>query len=127
MRVHALPDLNRVAELRRLDAALQRPDGFAAIWGRRRVGKSRLLLEWCASREGLYTVADGSAAPVQRRYLAGEVARRFPGFSSVEYPDWSSLLDRFRAEAVASGWRGPWVVDELPYLIASDRSLPSAL
>lgn len=119
--------LNRAAELRRLDSALRRDGGFAAIWGRRRVGKSRLLIEWCAARDGLYTVADGSAPPVQRRYFAGAVARRFPGFSSVEYPDWRSLLDRLRAEATASGWRGPWVVDELPYLIAGDRSLPSAL
>ena len=95
--------LNRAAELDRLDAVLlRRPGSFAAIWGRRRVGKSRLLLEWSARHDGLYTVADLSAAPVQRRYLAEAVAQRFPDFASVEYPDWRSFLDRLRAEAVAS-------------------------
>ena len=31
--------------MRRLDAALEQPGAFGVIWGRRRVGKSRLLIE----------------------------------------------------------------------------------
>ena len=56
--------LNRTDELGRLDAALQHPGSLTAIWGRRRVGKSRLLLEWSSRHDGLYTVADLSAPPV---------------------------------------------------------------
>ena len=82
--------LNRNDEMRRLDAALSRPAAFAVLWGRRRVGKSRLLIEWSRRHGGLYTVADQSAPPVQRRYLAEAVAERFPGFADVEYPDWRS-------------------------------------
>ncbi len=119
--------LDRADELRRLDAALGHPGGFTAVWGRRRVGKSRLLLEWSSRHDGLYTVADLSAAPVQRRYLAAAVAERFPGFASVEYPDWRSFLDRLRAEAVAAGWPGPFILDELPYLLAADPTLASVL
>ena len=70
------------------------PGPFAAIWGRRRVGKSRLLLEWSRRHEGLYTVADQSAPSVQRRYLAEAIAARFPGFADVEYPSWHALLMR---------------------------------
>lgn len=119
--------LDRTDELRRLDRALNLPGSFTAIWGRRRVGKSRLLLEWSARRDGLYTVADLSAAPVQRRYLAEAVAARFPGFASVEYPDWRSFLDRLTAEANAAGWPGPFILDELPYLLAADPSFASVL
>ena len=119
--------LNRTDVLGRLDAALQHPGGLTAIWGRRRVGKSRLLLEWSSRHDGLYTVADLSAAPIQRRYLAAAVAERFPGFASVEYPDWRSFLDRLRAEAVAAGWPGPFILDELPYLIAADPTFASVL
>ena len=97
--------------MRRLDAALARPGGFAVLWGRRRVGKSRLLVEWTRRRDGLYTVADRSAPPVQRRYLATAVARRFAGFADVEYPDWRSLLDRLANESRRDGWRGPFVID----------------
>ena len=119
--------IDRGEELRRLDAALAHPGALAVIWGRRRVGKTRLLIEWCRRRRGLYAVADQSAPPVQRRYLAAAVGRQFPGFADVEYPDWRALLSRLSAEAGRSGWPGPFVLDELPYLMAADSALASVL
>ena len=119
--------LNRRDEMRRLDGALSRTGAFAVVWGRRRIGKSRLLVEWCRRRGGLYTVADQSAPPVQRRYLAGAVAERFPGFDDVEYPDWRSFLTRLSAEADRAAWPGPFVIDELPYLLAADPALAGVL
>lgn len=48
--------LNRQAELERLDRLMQRPDGgLAVIYGRRRIGKTRLLLEWAERHGGLFT------------------------------------------------------------------------
>ena len=119
--------VDRRDEMRRLSATLQRASAFAVLWGRRRVGKTRLLTEWCRCRQGLYTVADQSAPSVQRRYLAAAVNERFPGFADVEYPDWRSLLMRLADEASRADWRGPFVVDELPYLIAADPSVPGVL
>ncbi|MCY4349897.1 MAG: ATP-binding protein [Thiotrichales bacterium] len=119
--------IDRQDELRRLDGSLRRAGAFAVLWGRRRVGKSRLLTEWCRRRQGLYTVADQSAPSVQRRYLAAAVNERFPGFADVEYPDWRSLLMRLADAADRANWRGPFVVDELPYLIAADPSVPGVL
>lgn len=119
--------LDRRKEMDRLDSALLRSGAFAVIWGRRRIGKSRLLIEWSRRHEGLYTVADQSAPPMQRRYLAEAVAERFPGFADVEYPDWRSLLMRVAAEADRAGWQGPWVLDELPYLVAADPALAGVL
>ena len=119
--------LDRTEELHRLDGALERPSPFAVIWGRRRVGKSRLLIEWCRRHQGLYAVADQSAPPVQRRYLASAVAERFPGFDDVEYPDWRSFLMRLSGEVERTEWRRPFVVDELPYLIAAEPSLAGVL
>lgn len=119
--------IDRQDELRRLNNALGHPGGFAVIWGRRRVGKSRLLLEWSKRRDGLYTVADQSAAPVQRRYMAGAVQSRFPGFAEVEYPDWRSFFERLASEARQSDWAGPFIIDELPYLIAADTSITAVL
>ena len=119
--------INRQDELRRLDNALGHPGGFAVIWGRRRVGKSRLLLEWSRRCGGLYTVADQSAAPVQRRYMAGALQSRFPGFAEVEYPDWRSFFERLASEARRSDWAGPFIIDELPYMIAADSSITAVL
>ena len=119
--------IDRFDELGRLDRALAVPGSFVAVWGRRRVGKSRLLLEWVRRRNGLYLVAEPSAPAVQRRYLAQAVADRFPGFADVEYPDWRSFLDRLATAATRTDWPGPVVIDELPYLTSADPGLPGAL
>ena len=118
--------LNREAELQRLDRAL-RPGALVAIWGRLRVGKSRLLTEWSGRRDGLYTVADQSDPSVQRRYMAAAVAQRFAGFADVEYADWRAFFERLAAEAARSQWPGPFIIDELPYLIAADPTLAATL
>lgn len=118
--------IDREEELGRLEA-LRSAGGLAVLHGRRRIGKTRLLVEWCDRSGGLYTVSDQSAPEVQRRYFAEEIARRFPGFAEVEYPDWRSLLDRLAREARAREWRGPLVMDEIPYAVAAAPELPSVL
>ena len=119
--------IDRHQEMQRLDNVASRPRGFVVLWGRRRVGKSRLLTEWSRRNDGLYTVADQSAPTVQRRYLATALATLFPGFDDVEYPDWQSLLRRLDRDADSSGWRGPLIVDELPYLVAAQPEILSVL
>jgi AAA+ ATPase superfamily predicted ATPase len=118
--------LDREEELGRLER-LMHTGGLAVVWGRRRIGKTRLLLEWSRRHEGLYTVADQSSAPIQRRYFAVSLATRFPGFDQVEYPDWRSLLGRISSEAMHQRWRGPLIVDEFPYLAATSPELPSII
>ena len=120
--------VNRTEELSRLDRlAAGAEGGLAVVYGRRRVGKTRLLLEWSERHGGLYTVADQSAADIQRRYFAESVATRLQGFAEVEYRDWRALLTRLAREAEAGNWRGPVVFDELPYLVTSSPELPSVL
>lgn len=120
--------LDREAEILRLERLARRRDGgLAVLWGRRRVGKTRLLLEWVQRTDGVYFVADETAASVQRRRLAETVAGKLPGFAEVEYADWGSLLGRLARDAAAAGFRGPLVVDELPYLVAASPDLPSIL
>jgi AAA+ ATPase superfamily predicted ATPase len=120
--------INRKQELDRLNKLAKRPSGgIAVIWGRRRVGKSRLLLEWVRKHRGVYYMADESAAPLQRKRLAAVFDQILPGFSEVEYPDWLSLFLRLSKEATRVKWRGPIVIDELPYLIATSPELPSIL
>jgi len=120
--------LNRLAEMKRLERLMRQAEGgLAVIYGRRRIGKTRLLLEWSRRHGGLYTVADQSAAEIQRRYFAEAVAERLPGFAEAEYRDWSTLLIRLAREAQAAGWRGPVIFDELPYLVTASPDLPSVL
>ena len=120
--------LDREDELDRLRGlARAGRGGLAVVYGRRRVGKTRLLVEWIRSDGGIYWVADQSAPAVQRRWLAETVGRTFPGFSDVEYPDWKALLGRLAVEAERTGFRGPLVLDEFPWLAASSPELPGIL
>lgn len=119
---------NRQREMIRLDRlASLKQGGLGVIWGRRRVGKTRLLLEWCRKHSGVYYVADESSASVQRKYLSFALDQSLPGFSTVDYPDWTTLFLRLAQDAKAANWRGPLVIDEFPYLIATTPELPSIL
>lgn len=120
------PDRDRDRELERLDALVRR-GGLAVVWGRRRIGKSPLLVEWTRRHQGLYIVADQSAPHVQRRYLAESLATRLPGFADVDYPDWTALFTRMTRESANARFAGPVMLDELPYLVAASPELPSVL
>lgn len=120
--------LDRDEELGRLmRLSAHRDGGLAILWGRRRVGKTRLLIEWVSRAGGTYFVADESAPAIQRRRFAEALAPHFEGFADAEYPDWSRLLSRLAREAQQSRLRGPIVIDELPYLVLSSPELPTIL
>ena len=120
--------VDRREEMKRLDRAAERREGaLVVLWGRRRLGKTRLLTEWCRKYRGTYWVAEESAPAIQRRYLSVELARVFPGFSDVDYPDWNALFERLAREAGRVEWPGPLVIDEFPYLIPGSPELPSVL
>lgn len=120
--------INRKQELSRLNHLIGlKEGGIGVIWGRRRLGKSRLLLEWTHKHKGVYYTADESASSIQRNYFSVSIEQALPGFSEVEYPDWTALFMRLARDALKSNWRGPIVIDELPYLIAASPELPSVL
>lgn len=90
--------LDREDEMRRLLSLSARDDGgLAVLWGRRRVGKTRLMLEWVRRSKGIYTLADQSSGAVQRRYFADSLSSVLDGFAESEYPDWRTLLRAVRA------------------------------
>lgn len=119
--------INRTAELSRLNDSLRLDGALVVVWGRRRVGKTRLLLDWAMKNGGIYVVADQSSPTIQRSYFAEAMEQRFPGFASVEYPTWTSLLQQISRVSAANSWKGPLVVDELPYYVQSSPELPSEL
>lgn len=120
--------IDRKLELSRLDRVVNQPEaGTVVLWGRRRVGKTRLLLEWAKKHKGIYYTADESVASLQMRYFAAALEPALPGFSSVAYPDWQVFFRRLAKEAIQNKWRGPLVIDELPYLISVSPEIPSIM
>lgn len=118
--------LDRIEERARLERFLAlREGGLACLYGRRRIGKSRLLEEVLSGRDDVIThVADRSEAALQRARLARDIAVRLPGFDRVTYADWGTLFDRWRQEAPVGS---VLVIDELPYLVERSPELPSVL
>jgi len=120
--------VNRKKELQRLKNTDSSPSAsVAVIWGRRRMGKTRLLLKWIDQRSGVYYAAVESAASIQRKYFALALEDALPGFADVDYPDWTSFFTRLARDAKQAKWQGPIIIDELPYLIAVSPELPSIL
>ncbi len=96
--------LDRTAEMQRLLALHNtKGGGLGLVWGRRRVGKTCLLVEWIRRMGGIYTVADQSAPAVQRRYFAEALSGSLAGPSEPEYPDWRTLLRALGRQAASTG------------------------
>jgi AAA+ ATPase superfamily predicted ATPase len=102
---------------------------FLLIYGRRRIGKTTLLLHWAAQsqRPFLYWVARRETAEASRQSLARALWRlAYPEESDPQLPrfdSWESLFEQLNRLIGAE----PVIVifDEFPYAMESDPSLPS--
>ncbi|HEX3126574.1 MAG TPA: ATP-binding protein, partial [Thermoanaerobaculia bacterium] len=120
-----LPFLDRNEEAARFRRLLSRAEGsLGVVYGRRRCGKSRLLREILPPSQSVYYVGDDREGSLQRASLATEIGRLLPGFDSVTYPDWDSLLARWWREARPGT---VLALDEFPSLVAVGPELPSLL
>jgi AAA+ ATPase superfamily predicted ATPase len=116
--------VSRIEETLRLKTALQREQHqLIILMGRRRTGKSRLIRE-VLRPDDIYMLADQSDVSLQRSYMAAVVEQQIPGFSSVVYPTWDSLLRQLNRMVT----KGAVVcLDEFPYLVKSAPELPSVI
>ncbi|NOZ89224.1 MAG: hypothetical protein GXO15_04785, partial [Crenarchaeota archaeon] len=121
--MHRVPFLDRALELRVLEAEWRRPGlRVVAVYGRRRVGKTRLLVEWLRGRRGAYY----EAVELGYRQLVEElrVALSKQLHAPLTAADVVALLEE-AAETVEG--RFAVVLDEFQYLVEADPSLPSRL
>lgn len=118
--------LDRVDERRRLLRFVQDAEGgVACLYGRRRIGKSRLLDEVLGGLKNVvFYCADRSEAALQRARMAEDIARLLTGFADVRYSDWRAFFERWQREAPCGS---VLVIDELPYLVERSPELPSVL
>ena len=120
-----LPFLNRHLEMERLQRLLAgRVSSLAGIYGRRRLGKSRLLRQSLGRNPAVYYVGDARESNLQRHALARGISVLLPGFDTVHYPEWEALLARWWSEA-RPGWT--LILDEFPALVAEAPEIPSVL
>lgn len=120
-----LPFLDRSEEMERLRRLFTRTEGtFGVLYGRRRLGKSRLVEQTLPAPMSVYSVADERESALQRASLASEIARKIPGFDKVLYPEWEALFSRWWQEAPAGS---VLALDEFPALVSAAKEIPSLI
>ncbi len=112
--------VNRTDELRELDAAARR-GGLLVVFGRRRVGKTRLLRQWMDGRGGMFSQALEGPVEMQVAQVFADVRDQLE--TRIEPRNWKDFFEIMGLQ------KKPWVLclDEFPYLTAKDSSLPSRL
>lgn len=120
VRTVELPFANRARELEELNGAAQE-GGLVVVYGRRRVGKTRLLTQWIRGSRGAYSQAIEAARAIQIDQVVRDLQTVFE--FGIQPKDWIEFLELLRREAKS----GILCLDEFPYLVASDPSLPSVL
>ena len=111
---------NRVRELEELDASA-RVGGLVVLFGRRRVGKTRLLTHWLEKRSGVYSQAIEAAVPMQIEQTVRDIGSALP--QGIQPKTWMEFFELLRYGPAGT----VLCLDEFPYLVASDASLPSVV
>ncbi|MBM4253231.1 MAG: ATP-binding protein [Deltaproteobacteria bacterium] len=113
--------INRVSELKILGA---RPSGLSVIYGRRRVGKTALVKEFARRQKSpdsvYYSQAIEGTEALQIAQLTEDLTGLLP---SVPVSSWSELLALLKTVST----KCTLIIDEFPYLLRSNSSLPSRL
>ena len=125
--------VNRERELGELNALLDTPAArLVAVSGRRRLGKTTLLIHWARTSQRPYLYWVGSHFPSnvllsqfsQQVWQHDNPGKRAP--RTFSYESWSQAFEELAA--ACQGERQHIVIlDEFPYAVASEPGLPSAL
>lgn len=114
--------VDREVELARLAECYDSPDAeLAVIYGRRRLGKTELVKQSLRNRDDavVYQARQKTQA-LQLEQFASIAADTYPGITRIQQ-EWESLLGYLADQDAIV------VLDEFPYLVEEDESLPSVL
>ena len=114
--------VNRVEELSHLQRLYNSDDAeLAVIFGRRRLGKTALVRQSLEQYDdAIIYQAKQKTSALQRQQFVESAAESYPGVTRIRQ-EWDDLLG-YLAEQDAI-----IVLDEFPYLVEQDESLPSVL
>ena len=119
--------IGRQSELQTLEQEYRRDGGFVVIYGRRRVGKTRLIKEFIKDKPAVYFLATEEVEAQSMKRMAGVIARATGNalLGNVTFSDWADL---FRAVATYRPEQKKVIVlDEFPYMVKTNPAFPSIL
>lgn len=114
--------VNREAEIEALQARYDAGEpSLLVVWGRRRVGKTELVEQSIQGRDdAIHYQATETTKQVQVNDFVEEATDVFPGIERIRR-DWEELLGYLADQNAVV------VLDEFPFLIEGDESLPSVI
>ncbi|MCC8029136.1 MAG: ATP-binding protein [Lachnospiraceae bacterium] len=97
------------------------------IYGRRRVGKTALINEFCKGKKTIYFSALNASSQENLEALSGAIytCRNPESTSAITFGSYVDALDEITA--IAAQERLVFVIDEYPYLAKAERSISSRL
>ena len=126
--------IGRTYELAYLDRLYaQREANLCIVYGRRRIGKTRLLTHWLETRQspGFYWVAtDSSTTALLRslsRALYEQIHGALPADPHFTYFDWDEWLRELARFVENNGQKVVVILDEFTYAIEAYPDLPHKL
>lgn len=118
----------RESELRKLNKRYQYTDfECVIIYGRRRVGKTALINEFCKDKPTIYFSALNATAPENLRTLSNSIHQyeRPDAASTAEFQSYEDAFDEI--SKLSAEERVVFVIDEYPYLAKSKPAVSSML
>lgn len=118
-REQELKKLNRMYESEKLEVAV--------IYGRRRVGKTTLINEFCKDKKTVFFAAQENSIEQNLLELSNSIAQvdKQGSAANIMYRSFADAL--LRLEELAKEERLVFVIDEYPYLAQADKGLSSLL
>lgn len=96
---------------------------FIPIYGRRRIGKTRLVQEFIKDKPAIYFLADSVAEQEQLRNLGREVGAFYDDILAKRgFDNWHLFFDYLKGKIKK---RTILVIDEFPYLVNSNKGISS--
>lgn len=121
--------INRKKELEALRKEYKRQESsFVVIYGRRRVGKTALINNFCAGKDAIYFLATEESESENRENFKNIVARHFENnlLLNVDVSRWEDIFQVIR-DRKNSKKRLILVIDEFQYLGKANQSFPSVM
>jgi AAA+ ATPase superfamily predicted ATPase len=114
--------VDRERELSRLRELYETADAsLAVVYGRRRMGKTTLVLESIGDRDdAVYYQATRGSADQQISSFISDAAAVYPGVTRIR-EEWEALFEYLAEENAIV------IIDEFPYLVEQTEALPSIL
>lgn len=101
---------------------------FVVLYGRRRVGKSRLIQEFIKNKKGVYFIAEDINKKIQITELKNKIATFFNDtfLMSIELTEWKELFD-YLPKVIPKNQKIYLAIDEFSYVIKNDPAILSGL